>query len=96
MAQDRRAIRFPLGRILATSGALSALANSGQTALEFLARHSRGDWGEVCKEDQAANDRAVEVGERILSAYKTTRGVRIWIITEWDRSVTTLLLPEEY
>jgi hypothetical protein len=64
--------------------------------LECLQRHARGDWGDVCDEDKQANDRALKNGdERILSAYSIT-GKKIWIITEWDRSVTTVLFPEEY
>lgn len=92
----RRDVSFPLGEIVATPGALSALADAKQTALEFLARHGRGDWGEVCQKDKTANDRAVVEGSRILSAYRTNRGVRIWLITEADRSSSCLLLPEEY
>lgn len=92
----KRAAKFPLGKILATPGALKALRDSGQAPLDFLARHACGDWGDVCPDDRAANDRALESGERLLSAYRTNEGSRIWIITEWDRSVTTILLPEEY
>jgi hypothetical protein len=67
-----------------------------QVPAEFLDRHVRGDWGEVSKADARLNDDAVKVGERILSAYKTSAGERLWIITEADRSSTCLLLPEEY
>ncbi len=88
--------KFPLGKIVATPGALEALAEAEQTAAEFLSRHVRGDWGEVCAEDKALNDQALIDGSRILSAYRTTKIVRIWIITEADRSSTCLLLPEEY
>lgn len=63
--------------------------------MEFLNRHISGDWGSVCEEDKAENDRALESGDRILSAYETSHG-KIWIITEWDRSVTTILFPSEY
>lgn len=92
----KRTARFPLGKILATPGALKALSDSGQAPLDFLSRHARCDWGDVCLEDRAANDRALEDGERLLSAYRTNEGARLWVITEWDRSVTTILLPEEY
>jgi hypothetical protein len=86
-----------LGQVVATPGALETLACAGVDALTLLARHVTGDWGELDKEDRAANDRAWESGEdRILSAYNLPGDWRIWIITEWDRSVTTLLLPEEY
>lgn len=89
-------VRFPLGRIVATPGALDALQKNEQQALELLSRHAGGDWGTVCAEDAQANDFAVRDGLRVLSAYCLHDGTRLWIITECDRSVTTLLLPEEY
>ena len=88
--------RIRLGQIVATPAALEALKQSGQTPIEFLARHRKGDWGDVCGEDWQTNDDAVECGDRLLSAYKTRNDVKLWIITEWDRSATTILLPEEY
>jgi hypothetical protein len=88
--------RFELGKIVATPGALDALQKSGDTAIIFLRRHVRGDWGEVDQEDQQSNERALEHGLRVLSAYRTVLGTRLWIITEADRSLTTILLPEEY
>lgn len=87
---------FALGTIVATPGALAALEEAGQIPQEFLHRHVQGDWGDVDPEDWQANDRALQHGLRLLSAYTTKKGVRIWIISEWDRSVTTLLLPAEY
>lgn len=90
------AIKFSLGKILATPVALEALKESGETPDTFLRRHARGDWGEVCEEDKLLNDEAVTEGTRILSAYSTKKNEKIWIITEADRSATTLLLPEEY
>lgn len=90
------ASKMPLGQLAATPGALQALAASGETPAVFLDRHVSQDWGEVSAEDRRLNDEAVKLGERILSAYRTIRGVKIWIITEADRSVTTILLPEEY
>lgn len=90
------AIKFPLGRILATPGALEALKESGETPDTFLRRHAKGDWGEVCEEDKLLNDEAVNDGTRILSAYRTKGNDRVWVITEADRSASTLLLPEEY
>jgi hypothetical protein len=87
---------FKLGDLLSTPAALAALFRSGQTPLFFLARHARGDWGDVDVEDWKANDAAVRDGDRILSAYKTLKGETLWVITEADRSVTTILLPEEY
>jgi hypothetical protein len=93
--------RFSLGKILATPGALEAIEESGQAPDYFLDRHVRGDWGEVEKEDWQLNDQALQEGSRILSAYKTLKGAKIWIITEatddnGDRAATTLLLPDEY
>ncbi len=88
--------RFPLGRILATPGALRALKQTNQSPFEFLERHQAGDWGELCEEDKRENEFSVQSGFRILSAYRTRNEVKIWIITEADRSVTTLLLPHEY
>lgn len=88
--------RFPLGQLVATPGALAALEAAGQSANEFVRRHASGDWGEVCAEDASLNDQAVKHGGRLLSAYRTRRGIRIWVITEADRSATTLLLPDEY
>ena len=83
---------FPLGQIVATPGALEALTDARQSPVEFLARHARGDWGE----DKALNDEAVKDGSRILSAYRTKVGVKLWVITEADRSSTCILLPDEY
>jgi hypothetical protein len=88
--------KFPLGQIVATPGALRALVATGQDPMEFVRRHQSGDWGEVPEEDQRENDFSVIHGFRILSAYRTTRDVRIWVITEADRSATTILLPDEY
>jgi hypothetical protein len=88
--------KFSLGRTVATPGALEALAEAGQTPQDFLSRHVQGDWGEVCAEDKRLNDQALVDGSRLLSAYRTLRNVRIWIITEADRSSSCLLLPEEY
>ena len=87
---------FKLGDLLATPAALAALFRSGQMPLFFLARHARGDWGDVDAEDWRANDAAVRVGDRILSAYKTLTGETLWVITEANRSVTTILMPAEY
>ena len=88
--------KFAIGQIVATPGALEALKNAGQTPDFFLDKHVQGDWGEVCDEDKLANDEALVNGERILSAYRTLRNEKIWVITEADRSSTCLLKPEEY
>ena len=87
---------FALGEIVATRGALAALEKAGQPPLLFIIRHMQNDWGEVCDEDRAQNDEAVASGNRIHSAYRTSLGGTIWIITEHDRSATTILLPDEY
>ncbi len=86
--------KFGMGSIVATPGALSAL--EGDSVTSYLDRHRNGDWGIVCPEDAASNEEDLKNGERLLSAYTTAKGVKIWIITEHDRSVTTILLPEEY
>jgi hypothetical protein len=96
MIAPRQIRRFPLGQVVATRGAIAAMESAGQSPLEFLVRHLRGDWGEVSPGDAEMNDEALESGERLLSAYRTAKGERLWIITERDRSVTTLLLPDEY
>lgn len=88
--------RFKLGQVVGTPGALQALEETGQNPLEILLRHATGDWGELCDEDKAENELSVEHGFRILSAYTFDSGTKVWVITEWDRSVTTILLPEEY
>ena len=88
--------RFELGQVVATPAAIEALAVSGEDALKFLRRHVAGDWGTVGAADSAANDRALAEGSRVLSAYRTAKGETIWIITEADRSATTLLLPSDY
>src|SRR5271156_3431837 len=87
---------FDLGRLVATAGALAALEKTGQDAVEFLARHVTGDWGELPVEDRAENCLSSQHGFRLLSSYRTAAGDKLWVITEADRSSTTLLLPEEY
>jgi hypothetical protein len=91
---ERRFVRFPLGRIVATPGALEAV--DGQTILRALQRHARGDWGDMDAEDKALNDLALKNGGRLVSRYPAKSGEPFWIITEADRSATTVLLPEEY
>ena len=93
--------KFPLGQLLATPGALDALAESGQSPAVFLLRHVQGDWGDMSADDKRLNDEALIDGSRIMSAYHTSKNVRIWIITEASdenghRCATTALLPEEY
>jgi hypothetical protein len=89
-------MRFPLGRIVATRGALRVLQEAEQSSTEFLDRHVNGDWGELDDEDKRENEFSVEHGFRILSAYTTSAGDKLWIITEAGRLATTLLLRSEY
>lgn len=90
-------VRFELGSIYITPGAIEALVEAGENAQIFLRRHVRGDWGsELDEHDRHENELSVKAGFRILSAYRTSKGVRLWIITEADRSSSTILLPEEY
>ena len=92
-------VRVPLGRVVITPAARDALSAGGVDAPALLARHARGDWGAVDADDRAANDAALRDGERVLSAYPIPSAGdddRLWIITEADRSVTTLLVPSDY
>ena len=85
--------RFPVGKTYATPGALALEVD----LTRYLHRHHCGDWGdELCAEDKAANEQALKDGSRLLSCYRTPAGDRLYIITEWDRSVTTIMLPSEY
>ncbi len=95
MVAERKPL-FSLGQIVATPGALEALEQAGQTPMEFLVRHVRGDWGDVCEEDAEANEQSLKDGSRILSSYRTKLGEKLWIITEADRSSSCLLTPNEY
>lgn len=87
---------FPLGQIVATPGALEALEHAAINTMDLIQRHQSGDWGNVPPDDAEENLRSVENGWRILSSYPISEDQNLWIITEADRSVTTLLLPEEY
>ena len=94
--------KFRLGKVVATPGALKALQDAGQNAAHFLEMHQSGAWGDMDREDRRLNDEAIahegdpDRQQRVLSSYQTSLGTKIWIITEWDRSATTILLPEEY
>lgn len=88
--------KFGLGRVVMTVGASEALLQAQHVPPEFLLRHKHGDWGELCTEDAQENERSLRVGSRLLSSYRTRREEKLWVITEWDRSATTLLLPAEY
>jgi len=86
--------KFSLGLLAATPGALEAL--NDESFWPYIKRHANGDWGDVCDEDRAENELSLREGFRLLSAYHLPDGCKIWIITEADRSATTILLPEEY
>jgi len=89
-------VLFPLGNVYLTIGAREALEESNQTTVEFLARHQKGDWGLVCEDDRQENELSLKAGFRILSSYKTSKDVKLWLMTEADRRSTTVLLPSEY
>ena len=86
--------RFPLGQTVVTRNALTVL--SALDIATALDRHRTGDWGEVDTDDRKANDDALKHGDRLLSVYHSPEGQKFWIITEWDRSLTTVLLPQDY
>ena len=87
---------FPAGQVVATPGALTLLEQANKTAFEFLSRHLRGDWGDLCDDDRVENELSLKEGFRLMSSYVVTNNEKLWIITEADRSTTTLLLPNEY
>lgn len=88
--------RLPLGRLVTTPGAYEALAIANVSIIDLLNRHARGDWGDLCADDRALNDLAAIAGQQVLSSYRLPGNLTVWVITEWDRSVTTVLLPDEY
>jgi len=86
------------GRLVATRGIAEEMESDlafAREIAEAFGRYQRHDWGDLCQEDKALNDQAVESGDRVMAAYLTSKG-KIWIITEWDRSATTILFPSEY
>jgi hypothetical protein len=90
------AMLFPLGDLVATPGALRVLEECAILPIRLIARHSRGDWGDAPTEDVQSNAEALNLGGRLLSSYTLANGLKIWLITEADRSTTTILLPSEY
>lgn len=86
--------KFLLGRVVATPNALEQIPQV--EILQALSRHERGDWGALDPEDMKSNERALQRGGRLFSEYHSNAGVKFWIITECDRSATTVLLPEDY
>jgi len=85
-----------LGALVITQGADAMMRERRLDPFRFLARHMQGDWGDICDEDRGLNEQALIDGLRLMSVYKVAEDLKIWIITEADRSVTTILLPEEY
>jgi len=96
MVRAARRVPLNLGQVVATPAALDAVSAANDSVLGYLVRHCSGDWGDVDAEDGKANDDATWDGGRVLSVYKLKSGETIWIITEADRSVTTVLLPSDY
>lgn len=94
LSKNGKEAKFPVGQIVATPNALSKLTH--HDILTALSRHVKGDWGEVCEEDRRENELSLKEGFRLLSVYKGNNETKFWIITEADRSVTTVLLPEDY
>lgn len=86
--------KFPCGQLVATPGILRVVSH--RELFAALQRHLHGDWGDLCHADKQSNEQALQNGSRIFSAYHSSKGVKFWIITEADRSCTTLLLPSEY
>lgn len=87
-------VSFPLGRVVITPNALDQLTSAD--IQHGLQRHQAGDWGDLGEEDWQENDDACRAGQRLLSSYRSGGGVTFWIITESDRSATTLLMPDDY
>ena len=88
--------RFQAGHLVMTAGVNDLVQRGDLDPVPYLQRHLNGDWGDLCDDDRRSNDAALENGDRLFSSYRITPDLKLWIITEWDRSVTTLLLPDEY
>jgi hypothetical protein len=89
--------RFPPGQVVMTTGVDELVRQGRLNPVPYLRRHLHGDWGDLCDDGRRQNDAALKSGEdRLFSSYQVTRDLKLWIITEWDRSITTLLLPSEY
>ncbi|MGL6077186.1 hypothetical protein [Methyloversatilis discipulorum] len=88
--------RFRAGQLVMTAGVNDLVQRGALNPAPYLQRHLNGDWGDLCDEDRRSNDAALKNGDRLFSSYRITPDLKLWIITEWDRSVTTLLLPDEY
>lgn len=88
--------KFKLGSVVATRGVMEHVDNDAGIIFPYLAMHASGEWGEICASDKEVNEDALKNGMRLMSVYSLSDEKKIWIITEWDRSVTTVLFPEEY
>src|SRR5690348_2838388 len=95
-SSDQVRPKFELGALVSTPGALDLLQRAGKHPLEYVIQHLQGQWGDLDDHDRLVNDQALEHGGRLLSSYKVLGEERIWIISEYDRSATTILLPQEY
>ena len=100
-AESERPTALPLGHVVATPGALDVVRAHGLDVLDLVHRHASGDWGDVSDHDARANDRSAQEETRVLSAYDLPSsggraGGRLWVLTEADRSATTVLLPSDY
>ena len=87
---------FPLGRVVATPGAVEAMKRLSIEPIALVFRHANGDWGELCEQDREENIRSIQHGYRVFSSYRVDPDTKLYVITEADRSVTTILLPSEY
>lgn len=94
--KGHRKLLFPLGALVLTAGVDRLMRENGFDPLPYFRRHARGDWGDLCEDDRRTNDAALKNGGRLFSSYQVAPDLKLWIITEWDRSETTLLLPDEY
>lgn len=94
MSKIKRTVSFCMGSFFITPDARDAL--SGPEVFDSIRRHAKGDWGDLGQEDWASNDSALTTGLRIISVYHSATGVKFYIITEADRSMTTVLLPDNY
>jgi hypothetical protein len=96
LPSDQIQPKFELGALVSTPGALELLASAGKQPLDYIIRHISGDWGDIDEHDRLVNEQALAHGGRLLSSYRIAGEERIWVISESDRSATTILLPSDY
>ncbi|MFZ6689301.1 hypothetical protein ACO0K0_16275 [Undibacterium sp. SXout11W] len=94
--ENQKQLLFSLGQVLTTRGAFDKMTELGISAKDLIFRHVTGDWGDLCESDQQENVKAIHSEAQVFSSYIISTDIKIWIITEADRSSTTLLLPDEY